>query len=178
MKILPKEIMFAVAMLLLAVLSGSAQVLTSFYSFDNNIDDQNHNAGLLLSSNTLYGATAGSEGYQGSFRDFNRSGAVFKLNTDGTGFTNVYIFSPVAQLDRNSAWTNTDGANSQAQLVLSGNRMYGTTEFGGLYASGTVFAINTDGTGFTNLHDLSATVFTGLAFTNSDGVKPSRRIPR
>jgi uncharacterized repeat protein (TIGR03803 family) len=157
---------------LLTVTRASAQFLTPLYSFDTNTDDQNHNAGLLLSSNTLYGATAGSGGYNGSPRSINRSGAVFKLNADGTGFTNLYVFSPVAVIGR-SSFTNTDGANSEAQLVLSGNRLYGTTRSGGFYGNGTVFAISPDGTGFTNLYNLSATVSTGVFFSNIDGALPS-----
>jgi uncharacterized repeat protein (TIGR03803 family) len=40
-------------------------------------------------------------------------------------------------------------------LALSGNTLYGTTVFGGSLGYGTVFAVNTDGTGFTNLHNFS-----------------------
>src|SRR5205809_1096746 len=68
------------------------------------------------------------------------------------------------------------GKNGQYphDLVLSGSTLYGTAQIGGSSGSGTVFAINTDGTGFTILHS-----FTALAFvvstngvyccTNSDG---------
>src|SRR5208283_3571688 len=86
-----------------------------------------------------------------------------------------YLFSPVDHY----SLTNTDGANSAAQLVLSGNRLYGTTAYGGhhksgSFANGTVFAINTDGTGFTNLYNFSATVANPSGFfTNSDGANPS-----
>ena len=37
-------------------------------------------------------------------------------------------------------------------LILSGNTLYGTARSGGSSGNGTVFALNTDGTGFTNLH--------------------------
>jgi len=46
--------------------------------------------------------------------------------------------------------TNNDGANPHAELKSSGNTLYGTTAIGGTSAKGTVFAINLDGTGFTN----------------------------
>jgi uncharacterized repeat protein (TIGR03803 family) len=174
LKTILKQMMLTLAVLLLAVVNGSAQVLSSVYSFDNNTNDDNPNAGLLLSGSTLYGTALGSA-YNGGGKSSNLSGAVFKLNTNGTGFTNFYLFSLVDQ----SSLTNTDGANSAAQLVLSGNRLYGTTERGGFYksgsfASGTVFAINTDGTGFTNLYNFSAEVVNGLGYyTNKDGVNPS-----
>jgi len=167
MKAIRIQLRLTLAALLLAVASGSAQVLSPVYSFVNT-NDFNPIAGLLLSGSTLYGTALGST-YNGSSKTPNLSGAVFKLNNDGTGFTNLYTFSAV---DQNSL-TNTDGANSAAQLVLSGNTLYGTTEAGGFNANGTVFAINTDGTDFTNLYNFSAEAANGLGYeTNSDGAKP------
>jgi uncharacterized repeat protein (TIGR03803 family) len=53
-------------------------------------------------------------------------------------------------------------------LVLSGNILYGTAYAGGSSINGTVFAVNTDGTGFTTLHS-----FTPLNNdTNSGGANP------
>src|SRR5437899_11326960 len=52
---------------------------------------------------------------------------------------------------------NSDGANPDAGLVLSGNILYGTAQAGGDSGNGTVFALNTDGTGFRNLHSFTAT---------------------
>src|SRR5262249_43929932 len=49
---------------------------------------------------------------------------------------------------------NTEGAFPAAGLVLCGNTLYGTAQAGGNWGNGTVFAINTDGTGFTALHSL------------------------
>ena len=48
--------------------------------------------------------------------------------------------------------TNGDGANPLAGLVLSGTALYGTAQYGGDLGGGTVFGINTDGSGFTILH--------------------------
>src|ERR1041385_4621323 len=48
--------------------------------------------------------------------------------------------------------TNSDGRYPEAPLVLSGNILYGTATYGGSSGQGTVFAINTDGTGFNVLH--------------------------
>jgi uncharacterized repeat protein (TIGR03803 family) len=48
-------------------------------------------------------------------------------------------------------------------LILSGNTLYGTTSRGGSWNAGTVFAVNTDGTGFTTLHSLT---------NGSDGANP------
>src|SRR5262249_1610847 len=73
---------------------------------------------------------------------------VFKVNTDGTGFTNLYTFTPNAAPD----FTNSDGVNPEAVLTLSGNTLYGTCVGGGAFNLGTVFKVNTDGTGFTTLY--------------------------
>lgn len=67
-------------------------------------------------------------------------------------------------------YTNSDGANPAAGLVLSGNTLYGTAQLGGNRANGngvtdfgTVFAVKTDGTGFTVLH----------YFNGNDGFYPA-----
>src|ERR1044071_5228279 len=77
------------------------------------------------------------------------NGSLFALNTDGTGFTNLYDFTPFS-----SCWPlmNNDGANPQGGLILSGNVIYGTADGGGSGGSGTVFAMNTNGTDFRLLH--------------------------
>ncbi len=97
---------------------------------------------------------------------------MFKLNTDGTSFTNFYIFSPVVQYAL-GVYTNTPmGANPEGQLVSSGGRLYGTTSQGGVYGNGIVFAVNTDGSDFTNLYNFSATVYTGF-YSNTYQANPS-----
>jgi uncharacterized repeat protein (TIGR03803 family) len=40
-------------------------------------------------------------------------------------------------------------------LILLGDTLYATAQFGGSTGHGTVFALNTDGTSFTNLHDFA-----------------------
>jgi uncharacterized repeat protein (TIGR03803 family) len=129
-----------------------------------NSDGATPYAGLVLSGNTLYGTAAGggSSGY----------GTVFAVNTDGTGFTNLHSFT-VTSPDSSGVYTNSDGATPYAGLVLSGNTLYGTATLGGASGNGTVFALNTDGTGFTTLHSFSAssTNSSGV-YTNSDGALP------
>ena len=68
----------------------------------------------------------------------NGSGTVFTVKTDGTGFTNLYTFTA---LDPNTG-TNSDGANSRAGLVLTGNTLYGTASGGGANGTGTVFGLS------------------------------------
>ena len=89
----------------------------------------------------------GTAYHGGSFGE----GTIFAVNTDGTGFTTLYNFT--ATLD-SQPYINSDGADPVGGLILSGNTLYGTTEYGGTSGNGAVFALNTDGTGFTNLHSL------------------------
>jgi uncharacterized repeat protein (TIGR03803 family) len=101
-----------------------------------NSDGADPQGALLVSGGTLYGTTStgGSNGY----------GTVFKLNVDGTGFKVLHSFT-----------NEPDGANPQAGLVLLGNALYGTTFSGGNSGNGTIFAVSTDGSGFTNLYEFS-----------------------
>src|SRR5262245_59218288 len=52
-------------------------------------------------------------------------------------------------------YTNSDGAYPYAGLALSGDTLYGTAFYGGGSSAGTIFAVNTDGTGFTTLHSFT-----------------------
>lgn len=101
------------------------------------------NAGLIVSGNMLYGA-ASEGGAPGS-------GTLFKINTNGTAFVVLHEFTAAT----GDYFTNSDGVQPVAALLLSGNILYGTAQAGGSEGVGTVFAINTDGSGFTNLHNFS-----------------------
>ncbi|HEY1716785.1 MAG TPA: choice-of-anchor tandem repeat GloVer-containing protein [Verrucomicrobiae bacterium] len=59
----------------------------------------------------------------------NGNGTVFALNTDGTGFTNLYNFN------------GDDGDHSLSGLILSENTLYGATYFGGT-GDGNIFALS------------------------------------
>src|SRR6185436_1302472 len=117
---------------------------TNSSGLKTNSDGATPVAGLILSGNTLYG-TAHNGGNAGF-------GTLFAINTDGTGFTNLHTFTGIS-----------DGANPSAGLVLSGNTLYGAAKRGGSSGAGTVFAVNTNGTGFTTLHSFNG---------GSDGINP------
>jgi uncharacterized repeat protein (TIGR03803 family) len=104
---------------------------------------------LILSGNTLFG-TAERGGSLGK-------GTVFKVNTDGTGFTTLHNFTPLI------SGVDSGGHSPRDGLVLSGNTLYGTTRFGGGPDYGTIFAVSTSGTGFRKLH----------SFHGSDGATPN-----
>src|SRR6266446_1372749 len=86
-------------------------------------------------------------------------------------FTTLYSFTATSYPGYFDS-TNSDGAYPQAGLTLSGNTLYGTALRGGSSGGGTVFAVNTDGTGFTNLHSFTTTAGNGN-YSNSDGASPS-----
>src|ERR1043166_6201957 len=81
-------------------------------------------------------------------------------------FTVLHSFTPTNGV----AGANGDGAIPYAGLILSGKTLYGATFGGGNAGKGSVFAVNTDGTGFTNLHSFTARF--GPLSTNSDGARP------
>ncbi|EEF58820.1 choice-of-anchor tandem repeat GloVer-containing protein [Pedosphaera parvula] len=128
----------------------SVTVLHAFAPVTNgtNIDGTLPYCALALSDNVLFGTT-----YNGGA---NSNGTVFAMNADGTGFTNLHVFA----VRSGPLHTNVDGGWPTDGLVVSGHTLYGTTGTAGPSLRGTVFAMNTDGTGFTNLH-----VFNG----NNDG---------
>jgi uncharacterized repeat protein (TIGR03803 family) len=125
-------------------------VLSVLHSFAGS-DGANPTATLVSTGLTLYGTTSKGGGLG--------RGTVFKIGMDGGGFATLYHFTGGA-----------DGAGPLAGLMLANNTLYGTTSAGGSSGNGTVFCLNTDGSGFTILHSFTAT--SGVLFTNSDGASP------
>src|SRR6266851_4088699 len=151
---------------LIAVLSllpagrATAQTFTTLHSFTatstnssgayTNSEGAGPAAALIgnSSGDILYGTAEGGGGLG--------DGTVFAVHTDGTAFTTLHNF----------AWS--DGANPQAELLVSGHTLYGTASGGGDGGGGTVFAINTDGTGFTTLHSFPMNTCNLLCVDDSD----------
>ena len=113
---------------------------------------------LVVSDQTLYGTTSAGGG--------SNNGIVFKISTAGSNFTTLHVFSASDP----TSGANSDGSAPWAGLLLSGNVLYGTATRGGDAGSGTIFKLNTDGTGFTRLHSFSA--LDASTSTNSDGAYP------
>jgi hypothetical protein len=97
-----------------------------------NTDGASPCAGLILSSNVLYGTAPKAFGAGGA----GAAGAVFSLNLNGAQFNTLHSFAVVA-----SSGTNTDGAFPVAPVLRLGDSLYGTTFSGGPGAVGTVFSI-------------------------------------
>lgn len=137
----------AVAAVIFCMATAHAQN-SVLHEFAGTGDGANPRYGsLALSGGNLYGTTSGGGAYN--------SGTVYQMGTDGSNYKVLYSFTG-----------DTDGANPQAGPILGGSTLYGTTYYGGIGSSfnglGTVYKINTDGTGFSALH----------AFTYAEAGRP------
>jgi uncharacterized repeat protein (TIGR03803 family) len=131
----------------------------------SNLDGAHPQGSLVGVGDILYG-TAADGGASGN-------GVVYMLNTNGSDFTTLHSFS-AAYYNVSGFYTNLEGANPSAGLSLSSNTLYGTTLYGGRAGQGVVFALNTNGNGFANVHNFSlvAPNFQGV-FVNGDGANPA-----
>jgi len=127
----------------------------------------NPQGSLVLVNGILYGTTFSSGvGY----------GTVFKVNPNGTGFKVIHTFTTkmVSTLYRLTA----DGQKPSAGLVADANGqwLYGTTQRGGGYGFGTVFAIEVtdDGSDMDSQGNPTYTIL--LSFDGSYGTQPSGRL--
>ena len=126
---------------------ASAQTYTVLKSF-NASDGSMPLAGLVVAGSTLYGTTVyGGSSYSTNWVGY---GVVFKVNTDGSGFTLLKSFH------------GGDGSGPWGGMVLAGSTLYGTTSEGGDFNRGVVFKVNTDGSGYAVLK----------SFNGSDGALP------
>ena len=119
--------------------------LTVLRSFTNSPDGSGPNGGITLSGGTLYGTT--------QFGGIKGVGTVFKVNTNGTGYTVLKSFT-----------NSPDGSEPYGGLALAGSTLYGTTYGGGSAGYGTVFQINTNGTGYKVLENFTAYSYTNGAY--------------
>lgn len=139
------------------------EVLHTFTARDpvtgTNSDGAIPAASLIVSGDTLYG-TAEDGGSGGS-------GTVFGIGTNGSNFRVLHGLSATDPV----SGTNNDGAIPSGSLALSGSTLYGTTESSGGGGNGTVFQVQTNGTGFTVLHTFTS--LDPITATNIDGANPN-----
>jgi uncharacterized repeat protein (TIGR03803 family) len=91
---------------------------------------------LVQSGTTLFGLTANGGKYG--------NGVAFSMQTNGKHFTILQNFGIPG---------SNDGVNPLGSLLLDGTTLYGTTKSGGNKGNGSVFRINTDGTGYDRIWD-------------------------
>ena len=119
MKTCVQNLFLALACTGLLAMPAAAQTFTNLHNFTGGSDGANPQSELIVSGNKVYG-TAQDGGTNGS-------GAVFVVNADGTGFTNLYTFTAQGSYPG----INSDGADPIGGLVLLNNTLYGTTQGGG-----------------------------------------------
>jgi uncharacterized repeat protein (TIGR03803 family) len=100
---------------------------------------------MLRAGSVFYGTTSGALPFHPG-----NNGTVFKINTDGTGYSVIHEF---------------DGLNGQAPNtpLLIGSTLYAGSEWGGFASSGTFFSVGVDGSSFTSLKHFNG---------GSDGANP------
>jgi uncharacterized repeat protein (TIGR03803 family) len=101
--------------------------------FNGTGNGQRPEGSLIYDGVFLYGMTATGGGSNG--------GTIFKIKTDGTGYTLLLDFS------------STTGINPSGTLFSDSFFLYGLTAAGGANSNGTIFKIKSDGTGFVKLLD-------------------------
>jgi uncharacterized repeat protein (TIGR03803 family) len=163
MKTIIQPVMLILAIFFLAITGSPALIFTNLYNFSASAYPNGVNmlatngdgvspTALVLSGNVFYG-TANSGGTGGV-------GTIFRINTDGTHFTNLYNFPAPTPDPGNPGFDVNNGSNPNPRLLLVGNTLYGTTFAGGpKIGEGVVYRINTDGSDFAVLVD----------FTNGNG---------
>ena len=134
-------LLILIAMFLLS-LSVHAQINLLHEFVGDTSDGWDPYGSMIISGSTLYGMTSsgGGSGY----------GTIFKIETNGTGFALLHEFAGGAA----------DGGNPDGSLIISGTTLYGMTKQGG-YGSGTIFKIETNGSGFTLLHKFGSAATDG-----------------
>jgi uncharacterized repeat protein (TIGR03803 family) len=113
----------------------------SLHSFEHNdIDHYIAYSGLIEGSDGMLYGTSNGEGP-------NRSGSVFRINKDGSGFETLYFFTGTGK--------GPDGRVPDAGVTEIGGILYGTTEGGGFDDYGVLYRIDRDGTGYRVLHEFT-----------------------
>jgi len=110
---------------------------------------------LLISGTTLYGMT--SQG--GNNNPAYAYGVIFKIDTDGSNYTNIHLFNGF------------NGAEPRGSLTISGTNLYGMTL---KRKRGTIFKIDTQNYNYTELYEFTgdndtdgANPYGNLCFTNN-----------
>ena len=106
--------------------------------FANLLTGANPWDSLYFDGTFLYGTTQ----YGGS----SNNGVIFKIKTDGTEFTKMYDFGG-----------SNNGKNPFGTLISDGSFLYGTTRQGGTANKGTLFKINSNGSGYAKIFDFLGT---------------------
>jgi uncharacterized repeat protein (TIGR03803 family) len=143
---------FLLAAAFLAMASPSARAASPYrllHAFTGGAADgatPTWGASLTNSGSTLYGMTQNGGAYT--------NGVLFSISTNGGAPKLIHTFNGYSVL--NPKGSKSDGQFPVGTPFLSGTTLYGMTLYGGSNGLGSIFSINTDGTGFRILHDFGA----------------------
>ena len=116
-------------------LATSGTNFSLLHPFANYPDGAYPQGGLATSGGVLYGTTQSG--------GTNSRGTIFSLGAAGNGYQVLHSFLT----------NGLDGVTPWGTVTISGATLYGTTrEGGGTNSNGTVFALNTNGSGYTVLY--------------------------
>lgn len=157
--------LFAVLKLFMVAIPGiAASPYTLVHGFADMPTDgagPQYNSTLASDGASFYGVT------QNGGTTTNR-GVLFKMNLNGSGYQLLHSFNGLTAVEfiLGGHGNTNDGVNPTGTPLLIGSTLYGTTQQGGTNGLGTVYKINTDGTGFQLLHSFGVNTLTG------DGARP------
>ncbi len=112
----------------------------------------------------LFGLT--TTGTAASTSTADRNGVLYRIGTDGSDYRLLFSFD--------GGTSQTNGGEPNALTLGRDGRLYGTTRLGGPRGAGSVFAINTDGGGFTVLHGFP--LGTASSVAPFDGAAPDSEL--
>jgi uncharacterized repeat protein (TIGR03803 family) len=162
MKTISRSTLLMLSFIFLQMQLASAITFTNLYTFNadgissggqfTNSDGINP-YGIVVSGNFIYGTAygGGTFGY----------GTIFRVNTDGTHFTNLFNFNLGTYDPNTSSYPNSTGDEPNPGLLLVSNTLYGTTFSGGINDAGTVFKFDIVNSAFS--------LIKSFAFTNGQG---------
>lgn len=110
---------------------------------------------LAASGSVLYGVTQGGGP--------STNGVLFRVSNNGSGYTVLRTFNGYTSF-LNPGGSKNDGAMPAGTPVVSGSTLYGMTVQGGSNGFGTIYRVDTDGSGFQILHHFKS--------INNDGHLP------
>lgn len=128
-------------------LNSDGTAFTLLHEFAGGDDDGSRpHAELNLSGSTILGTSE----YGGGLCDSTSlgCGTVFSISTDGSAFELLHKF----------AGGEEDGRTPSAGVVLSGSALFGVTAEGGDRDLGTIYSLNSNGNGYTLLHEFSGVI--------------------
>lgn len=129
---------------------------TEVHVFDFGMNVATYDLGLVTDGKTFYGiSSAGGAA---------NAGVIYAIGVDGTNFRILHALDGAAE----------GGGPSDEMTLVNGNELVGVTMRGGASDQGTLFTMNTDGTGFTVRQSFST--FVNGAFPHGDLVEIDGRL--